>query len=81
MIPKYSSVNTSPVTFPASGTGVTESLALDQAPLTRMTSLGTLVMACGWLGAVSWGELCPAVLWPPAGKVSDKVETSNKNES
>src|SRR5579863_793311 len=36
------------VTLPPSGTGVTESLALDHAPLTRITPVGTLFSDCGF---------------------------------
>src|SRR5882672_2453592 len=35
--------------LPPSGSGVTESLALDQAPLTRMTPVGTFVLVCALL--------------------------------
>jgi hypothetical protein len=42
VIPKYWSLKTWFNTFPSSGRGVTESLALDQAPFTRMPG-GTFV--------------------------------------
>src|ERR1700676_2056104 len=49
------------VTPPLSGTGVVESLALDHAPLTIITSVGSLVASGFWeksppLGGIAWAR-------------------------
>src|SRR5260370_37302197 len=62
-------------TFPLSGTGVTESLALDQAPFTRMTPFGT--PAPGWMvlekSPPFLGTFCGLALWHQASADIDIV--------
>src|SRR5215469_8041482 len=66
-MPKYRLLSTPFVTRLSSGTGVIESLALDHAPFTKITPVGTFVGGCvvfekspplsaGFFGCVSWAE-------------------------
>ena len=55
------------ITLPPSGTGVTESLALGQAPFTRMTPSGTLASGCMGCALLEkspplLGTLCPQTI-------------------
>src|SRR5271169_2136797 len=63
-MPKYWLWKTLLVTLPPSGRGVTESLALDQAPLTRMSGSGDRM-------------LCGSVFWPEA---NDEDNDNDKND-
>src|SRR5258708_32355608 len=77
-MPKYGLLKMPPVTVPLSGTGVTESLALDQAPLTRMNPVGTFVAGCRLLekSPPFFGSFCGRVSWPQPGK--DKRTIKNR---
>src|ERR1700733_9380676 len=76
-MPKYRLVKLPLLTVPLSGSGVTESLALDHAPFTRMTPVGTLIM--GWVRLAEsspfLGTLCDSALWPHAGDNGSQART------
>jgi hypothetical protein len=71
------------ITFPPSGRGVTESLALDQAPFTKMTPDGTFVSGCKVLekSPPFLGALCGLAPWPQADDDIDKARTSKEHEN
>src|SRR5208282_930124 len=74
------------VTIPPSGSGVTESLALDQAPLTRMSASGDSAWRCVLLDESPpfGGILCSSVSWPQENDTDndnndmDPIRTTNK---
>src|ERR1700730_15022609 len=68
--------------FPSSGSGVTESLALDQAPFTRMASVGTFVLGCMLLekSPPLFGLFCRPAPWPHASSDTDKAVTTKKRK-
>src|SRR6266851_1498762 len=75
-------MNTLLVTLPPSGSGVTESLALDQAPLTRITPAGTLFAGCT-LSEKSppfWAACCGRALWPQASNDTNKARTADEHQ-
>ena len=80
VIPKYWSWKTLLVTFPSSGRGVTESLALDQAPFTKMTPVGTFVSECESLErlVLLLGESWELASCPQAGNAADKVHATKR---
>ena len=82
LIPKYGSLKALLTTLPPSGTGVTESLALDHAPFTRITPSGTLFKGCTlseksppFLGAFG------LALWPKASNDTDTAETIKERKN
>src|SRR5579871_5005237 len=66
-----------------SGTGVIASLALDQAPFTRMTSVGTFVCESVVLekSPPSTGTVAPRWFCPKASNDVDKARTYSKHGS
>src|ERR1700721_1668620 len=82
-MPKYRSWKTWLVTLPSSGTGVTESLALDHAPFTRMTPVGTFVSGCRLFekSPPFFGASCAQALWPDPSKRKNKPKTTKKRDN
>src|SRR5260370_24106306 len=72
-------------TSPPSGSGVTESLALAQAPLTRMAPAGTFCFSVGWVlvekSPPFCEVLCDPALWPQAGNDTQKARTNKKRKN
>src|SRR5882724_8153475 len=70
--------------FPPSGKGVTLSLALDQAPFTRMTPAGTFCWSVGCVllekSPPLWGLLCAPALLPQANDKASKMITATKRK-
>src|ERR1700761_1931694 len=68
--------------LPPSGRGVAESVALDQAPLTRRAPPGSLLSDCpGVEKPASWETLEEAAFWPQAGKVADTTKPARRRKN
>src|ERR1700691_1375811 len=82
-MPKYWSLKTLLVTFPPSGTGVTESLARDRAPFTRITPVGTFDP--GWTTSEKsppfLGAFCGLSPCAQAGEVTERARAIKEHKN